>query len=82
MDTVIAILTDPRVVALASPIIVSGVKKVLATLPKPAIPVLSVLVGAVMTALGGGDAAVGAAAGLAGVGVREVADQAVRFVKK
>jgi hypothetical protein len=75
-SALLGLLTDPKVLVLVSPLIVSGVKALTDKLPKWAYPVLSVLVGAVLSALGGPSASIlnGALAGAAGVGVRELVD--------
>ena len=79
MDTFFALLGDPKVLAVLSPLVVAGMKKAVATVPKWALPLLSVVVGALASVLAGGDVATGAAAGLAGVGVREAIDQAKKI---
>lgn len=79
MDNVVALLTDPRVLALVSPLIVAGLKKATSALPTWALPIVSVLAGSVLSAVAGGDVVGGGSAGLlggsAGVGVREAIDQ-------
>lgn len=80
MDKILALLSDPKVIALVSPLLVGFVKKVTDKLPKWALPVLSACLGAALSAVSGGDLASGAAAGLAGVGVREVVDQTKKSI--
>lgn len=80
MEAVLSLLADPRVLALLSPVLVGFVKKATDKLPRWSLPVLSTVLGAAMSALAGGDLATGAAAGLAGVGVREVLDQGKKAV--
>lgn len=82
LSTVVGVLTDPRVIALVSPLLVSQLKKYVGSLPKAIVPLLSVVVGAVAAALGGADVADGAAAGLAGVGIREIVDQGKKTLIK
>lgn len=80
MDTVLALLADPKVLALFSPVIVSILKRSVSALPKWSLPVLSIVVGAVASALAGGDMTTGAAAGAVGIGLREVVDQGKKAV--
>jgi hypothetical protein len=79
ISALLAILADPKVLALVSPLVVGGVKAATDKLPKWSLPVLSVLVGALLSALGGdaglaSNALTGALAGAAGIGVRELVD--------
>ena len=80
MEAFLGLLADPKVLVLLSPVLVSLVKKVTDSLPKWSLPVISTVCGVVLSALAGGDLATGAAAGLAGVGVREILDQGKKAV--
>lgn len=80
MDAILKLLSDPRVLALFAPVLVAMVKKATDKLPSWSLPVLSTVLGAIMSALSGGDLVAGAAAGLAGVGIREVVDQGKKAV--
>lgn len=81
LSSILALIADPKVIALFSPVLVSALKRAVSVLPKWSLPVLSIVVGAVASALAGGDVATGAAAGLAGIGIREAVDQAVKTAK-
>ena len=76
MDALISVLADPKVIALVAPLLVAALKKVTSKVPASVLPVVSLVLGAALSAVAGGDLASGAAAGLAGVGVREALDQA------
>ena len=76
MDQILALLGDPKVLALVSPLIVSLVKQLTSKVPSWALPLLSVLVGAVGAGLTGTPVVAGAVAGAAGIGIRELVDQA------
>lgn len=80
ISSLVGILADPKVLAFASPVIVGLMKKATDILPKWSLPILSILVGALASTLAGGDMATGAAAGLAGVGIREAVDQGKKAV--
>lgn len=80
--TLLALLGDPKILAILSPVLVSLLKKVISSVPKWALPILSVVLGAALSAVTGGDLAVGGAAGLAGIGVREALDQGKKAVVK
>ena len=80
MSALLALLSDPKLLALLSPLLVAGIKSVTDKLPKWSLPILSAALGAALSALSGGDLATGMAAGLAGVGVREAVDQAKKAV--
>lgn len=82
MGALQGLLSDPKVLALIAPLLVGLAKQLTSKLPSWSLPVLSTVLGAVMSALAGGDVATGAAAGLAGVGVRELVDQAKKSVAK
>jgi hypothetical protein len=73
-SALLALLADPKILAILSPLVVSGVKAGTDKLPKWSLPVLSVLVGALVSALGGNTVVAGALAGAAGIGVRELVD--------
>lgn len=75
LNSILSIVADPKVIALVSPFVVGAIKMATDKLPKWSLPVLSIVIGAVASALGGGDVSTGAAAGLAGIGVREVVDR-------
>lgn len=75
-NSVLALLADPKLLALLSPMLVSLIKKATDALPKWSLPLLSVVIGAVASAVGGGTVASGAMAGAMGVAVREIVDQA------
>lgn len=80
MDTVWALLADPRILAILSPLIVTTTKRFMPSIPKAVLPILSIVVGAFGAAIGGGTEAIamGAVAGTVGIGVREVVDQTAK----
>lgn len=82
MDALLGLLSDPRLLAIVAPLLVAGVKSLTDKLPSWSLPILSTVLGAVLSAVSGGDLASGAAAGLAGVGVREALDQAKKAASK
>jgi len=80
LDAILAILSDPKIMALLSPLLVGLLKRAIAGIPKWAMPLLSIVLGAALSAVTGGDLATGAVAGLAGIGVREALDQGKKAV--
>lgn len=87
LNTIVAVFADPKFIAFAAPILVAGVKKAVAVLPSWSLPLLSVVLGAVCATIGDGGVSTdavtaGAAAGLAGIGVREAFDQVRKNVVK
>lgn len=80
MDQIFGLLADPKVLAILSPLLVAALKKGVGTLPSWAHPVLSVILGAALSAVAGGDLSTGAGAGLVGIGVRELVDQGKQAV--
>jgi Na+/H+ antiporter NhaD/arsenite permease-like protein len=75
-SALLALLADPKVLALVAPLLTELVDKLLVVIPNPLKPVVAIVVGALGAALGGTGVAAGAAAGLAGVGVAELATHA------
>lgn len=75
------------IVMVLAPLAVAGLKKLWPSIPKPFQPVASTVLGALfelgITALAGveGNGLGGAAAGLAGVGLREIANQFMKAIK-
>jgi len=86
MNSVFSWFSDPRVIAIVTPILVAVTKRVVSTIPPVALPILSVVFGILLSAVSGGDVTtavtVGGLAGLAGVGVREVIDQSKKSLGK
>jgi len=83
MDVLLQLISDPRVLAILSPLLVAVAHKMLKSIPKPLLPILSAVFGSLLAALSGADpVSTGAMSGLAGIGVREIADQATKAVKK
>lgn len=81
---------DPQVqmmlVSILAPVAVklveTGLTKLNVVTPKPLKPVLSILLGALSAAMGDFSPAAGAAAGVAGIGVREVSKPVTKKVVK
>lgn len=64
---------------LIGPVIVGLLKTfVLPAIPKPLLPVLATLIGAVAAAIGGADTGTALALGGSGVALREIVDQATK----
>ena len=67
------------VIPVLTPLVIAALKKVVIVIPKPILPLIAMVIGAVATVLAQspslGSIATGAALGLAGVGVRELVDQ-------
>lgn len=80
MNTIYTMLSDPRVLAVVTPVLVAGLKQVVSGLPSWAHPLLSVIFGAALSAVSGGDPSVGAVGGAMGVGLREIIDQGKKAV--
>lgn len=80
LSSVVAVFSDPKFIAFAAPLLVAGAKKVIDVLPSWSLPLLATVIGGVCSAVGGGDPSTGVAAGLAGVGIREVLDQAKKKI--
>lgn len=80
MSVIVGLLKNPQMVALFAPMLVGILKKVTTKIPSWAQPVLCIVAGAVLSALGGGDLTHGLMAGAAGVGVREMLDQGKKAV--
>lgn len=81
MDQIFALLADPKVLALLSPLLVSALKRLVTSLPSWSLPILSVLLGAGVAAVSGGDLANGAVGGAMGIGIREIIDQGFKAAK-
>lgn len=86
MDQLLPLLTDPRVLAMLSPVVTALIKKGTDKLPSWALPLVTVLASTILAALGGtqvegstfaSTAVTGLVGGIAGVGVREGVDQFV-----
>lgn len=86
MEQLLPLLTDPRVLAMISPIVTALVKKGTDKLPSWALPLITVLASTILSALGSSQvegstlmstAITGVVGGIAGVGVREGVDQLV-----